>query len=63
MTGSRSDAMHVAHTTAGWIVFDNSTAHRGRLSAPCPTRAEAVARKKALGPALRHQRHEETRDA
>lgn len=63
MSAPRSDGMHVAHTTAGWIVFDNSTARRGRLSAPCHTRAEAVARKKALRRAIRHQRHEDPRDA
>ncbi|WP_242121629.1 hypothetical protein [Sphingomonas lacusdianchii] len=63
MTRSRSDGMHVAHTAAGWIVFDNSSARHGRLSAPCPTRADAVARKKALARALRHQRHDDPRDA
>lgn len=63
MTASRSDGMHVAHTASGWIVFDNSTAHPGRLSAPCATRAEAIARKRSLARALRRQRPGDPADA
>ncbi|MDR6790502.1 hypothetical protein J2Y58_003885 [Sphingomonas sp. BE138] len=53
---SRGDGMHVAHTSVGWVVFDNGTARPGRLSAPYPTRAGAIARKRALARALRRQR-------
>lgn len=63
MTGSRSDAMHVAHTASGWIVFDNSTSRRSRLSAPCHIRAEALTRKKSLGRALRRQHADDAWDA
>ncbi len=63
MTGSCSDGMHVAHTAAGWIVFDNSTSRRSRLSAPCHTRAEALTRKKSIGRALRRQHPDDAWDA